>query len=123
MQNIFPDEMQRYQRTARVRWQAERRRQDARRDRAVQLARQAAELLKERYGAQRVVLFGSVTHPDRFNEWSDVDLAAWGLTSSLWLRAIGAVRQLSDEIELNVVDTACCSSELLVAIGREGVAL
>jgi len=72
---------------------------------------------------QRVVVFGSLTHADRFTLWSDVDLAAWGLTPANWLRAIGAVKSLSTEVELNLVDVTCCSPELLTAIEREGVLL
>lgn len=115
--------MERYKRTARARRQLERKRREMRRERAWQLARRAAALLKEEYDVQRVVVFGSLTHPDRFTLWSDVDLAAWGLTSANWLRAMGAVRELSDEIEVNLVDVACCSPELLMAIEREGVVL
>jgi predicted nucleotidyltransferase len=120
---ISPDQMELYKRTARARWQMERKRREMRRERAWQLARRAATLLKDEYGVQRVVVFGSLTHPDRFTRWSDVDLAAWGLTSTNWLRAIGAVRELSDEVELNLVDVTCCSPELLAAIEREGVPL
>jgi len=45
----------RYKRTALARWQAEEKRREARRERAWQLARQAAALLKNMYGVQRVV--------------------------------------------------------------------
>lgn len=120
---ISAEQMERYRRTARVRWLAEKRRRDHRREYAWRLARQAASLLKEKYGVQRVVLFGSLTHPDRFTQWSDIDLAAWGLTSSNWLQAMAAVRALSDEIDLNLVDVTSCSEELLAAIEEEGAAL
>lgn len=115
--------MEAYKRTARRRWQAEQERVRQRRERAWQLARQAADLLKTEYGVTQVRVFGSLIHPGRFNQWSDVDLAAWGLTSSNWLRAMAAVRALSDEIEVNLVDVACCSPALLKAIKREGVEL
>ncbi len=120
---IRAEQMERYRRTARSRWQAKRKRGEIRRERAGQLARQAATLLKEKYSVQRVMVFGSLTHPGRFTLWSDVDLAAWGLTPANWLKAIGAVRSLSSEIELNLVDVTCCSPELLTAIEREGVPL
>ena len=120
---IPAEQMEQYKRTARTRWQAEKERQDSRRERAWQLAHQAAKLLKREYGVQRVMLFGSLTYPDRFTLWSDVDLAAWGLTPASWLKAIGAVRELSDAIELNLVDVECCSPGLLAAIEREGVPL
>lgn len=115
--------MERYKRTARVHWQAEKKRLEVRRERAWELVRQAATLLKDRYDAQRVVVFGSLVRADSFTLWSDVDLAAWGLTSANWLRAMAAVRELGEDIDLNLVDVACCSPELVAAIEREGVAL
>lgn len=120
---ISSEKMEQYKRTARLRWQREQVEEIARREKAWQLARQAATLLKKKYDVRRVVLFGSLLHPDRFRRWSDVDLAAWGLTAENWLRAIGAVRGLSDEIELNLVDVVCCSPELLEVIEREGITL
>jgi predicted nucleotidyltransferase len=115
------DKLERYKRTAYGRWQAERRQQEARRALAWELARQAAALLKHDYGAERVVVFGSLTHPGRFTLQSDVDIAAWGLTSANWLQAGAAVRELSDEIDINLVDVGACSPELSSAIERDGI--
>jgi predicted nucleotidyltransferase len=117
---ISAEQMQVYRRTARQRWQAEQAQLARRRERAWELARQAAEMLRRDFAAVRVVVFGSLVQEGRFTEWSDVDLAAWGLDSKNWLKAIGAVQRLSDEIELNVVDVGSCSPELLAAIEREG---
>jgi uncharacterized protein len=118
---ISEEELKQYQRAAYARWQAERREQEARRVRAWSLVHEAARLLKQEYAATQVAVFGSLTHPDRFTARSDVDLAVWGLTSANWLRAIGAVRELSREIDLNVVDVACCTPALMHAIERDGV--
>jgi len=120
---ISTEQMARYRRTAYARWRREQERLRRRRARAWRLARHAASLLKKEYGVQRVVVFGSLTQSDRFTLWSDVDLAAWGLTTANWLQAVGAVRYLSDEIELNLVDVSSCSPELLAVIEREGVTL
>ncbi len=117
---ISAPEMQEYKRTARQRWQAEQTQLARRRERAWELAHQAAEMLRRDFAAARVVVFGSLVQEGQFTEWSDVDLAAWGLDSSNWLKAIGAVQRLSDEIELNLVDVESCSPELLAAIEREG---
>ena len=54
---------------------ARRRRMRQRATQALEAARAAADLLRRRYGATRVRLFGSVLHPERFHERSDVDLA------------------------------------------------
>ena len=50
-------------------------------------------------------------------------LAAWGLTSVNWLRAMAAVRVLSDEIDINLVDMARCSPELAASIEHGEVLL
>lgn len=69
---------------------------------AWQLARRAAQLLKETFGAARVVIFGSLVQPGLFSLHSDVDLAAWGIQPEDTFRVIGAVYNLSSEIELNL---------------------
>ncbi len=120
---IKPEEMEAYKRTARERWQAELEQLRARRAQAEELAQQAARLLKDQFGVSRVVLFGSLIHPGSFTAWSDIDLAAWGLTSKNWLRAIAAVQSLSGDIEINLVDVSTCSAALLEIIEKEGVEL
>jgi predicted nucleotidyltransferase len=117
------EEMEKYKRTARRRWEHEQMDRQARREKAWQLAGQAAALLKRGFDVERVAVFGSLIHPGRFNASSDVDLAAWGLTPTNWLKAMAAVRNLSDEIDLNLVDVECVSPELLKVIEREGVDL
>jgi uncharacterized protein len=123
MDSITPEQMAVYKATARRRWQTEQRQRAEREERAWHLARQAANLLHEVYRVTDVRLFGSLLHPGRFTLHSDVDLAAWGLTAKNWLRASAAVRSLSDEIEINLVDVTVCSPSLREAIEREGISL
>ncbi len=113
--------MAQYRETARRRLADQRQHRAARRAVAWELARQAAELLKREYGVQQVAAVGSLLSLEMFHEASDVDLAAWGLTSANWLRAIVAVQGLSSEIELNLVDVGACSPGLRAVIEREGV--
>lgn len=120
---IPPAEMAAYRAAARQRHRAEKERLHIRRQRAWNLARQAARLLEERFNAERVVLFGSLAHEDRFNRWSDVDIAAWGLRPEDTWRALGAVMDLDSEIAVNLVDMACCRPSLRAVIEREGVDL
>jgi predicted nucleotidyltransferase len=87
------------------------------------LARRAARLLKEEFGASRVVVFGSLVQPAMFNLHSDVDLAAWGIQPEDTFRAIGAVYDLSSEIELNLVDVAVARPSVYRAILAQGVDL
>jgi hypothetical protein len=47
---------------------------------AQQLAREAAQCLRDEFGARRVVLFGSAVERSLFTRWSDVDLAVWSVS-------------------------------------------
>ncbi len=118
---ILSVDMEQYRHTAKMKWLDEQQQRKDKRERAWQLVHEAARLLKEEYHVQRVVVFGSLIHPGRFTLYSDVDLAAWGLTSKTWLRAMHAVSELSHDIELNLVDVGCCRPAMLDSIEREGV--
>ncbi len=122
-QNMSVEELERCRQNLRAgaqKWVIE---QAARRELAWQLTRQAADLLKQQFQVERVVVFGSLLYPERFTPWSDVDLAAWGLTSKNWLKAIMEVHHLSDKIELNLVSVMNCPPKLLRVIEQEGVKL
>jgi uncharacterized protein len=123
MDSISPEQMAVYKATARRRWQAEQEQQAQRQEQAWRLAHEAARLLRDDYQVTEVRLFGSLVQPGRFGWRSDVDLAAWGLTAKTWLRAAAAVRALSDEIEINLVDVAVCSAAVRASIEREGIPL
>lgn len=95
-----------------------------RREAAWQLARIAAEMLKEQFHASRVVAFGSLINPERsFTRWSDVDIAAWGISSKDTFRAIGVIMDLSYDPAVNLVDVNTCTPSILAAIERDGVDL
>ena len=119
---IPPAAMATYREAARQCHCAEKEYLRVRRQCAWELARQAARLLEERFGAERVVLFGSLAQ-ERFNRWSDVDIAAWGLRPEDTWRALGAVLDLDPDIEVNLVDMACCRPAIKAVIEREGVDL
>ncbi len=92
-------------------------------EQAQRLARQAAQRLREEFGARRVVLFGSAAQRSSFTRWSDVDLAAWGLTAERFYEAVAAVTSLSTEISVDLVDPEQCPPALRTVIEREGVEL
>jgi uncharacterized protein len=116
------EELHSYQRAALRRQQAEQQLLAQRCTRAWELARQAAAKLKAEFGVEQVMVFGSLTYADRFTQWSDIDLAVWGLNDRNWLKAIGAVHYLG-EIPINVVDVSCCAEPQWVVIAGEGVEL
>lgn len=94
-----------------------------RREKGWELARKAAEILREKYHAKRVAVFGSLLHESQFTQWSDVDIAAWEIPPELTFRAIGAVMDLDPMFEINLVDVNTCTPFLLEAIEKESVDL
>jgi predicted nucleotidyltransferase len=92
-------------------------------DKAWTVARTAADLLRRRFGATRVVVFGSLTHREWFTPWSDIDLAAWGIPPDVFFGAVAAVTGLSDEFKVDLLDPQDCRPALRRAIEQEGVAL
>ena len=117
-------ELEKYARTAQARALARRTRLEARRKRAWDVARRSATLLKEQFGAQRVVLFGSLTRgTGRFYTRSDVDLAVWGLDERVYLRAVVRLLDLDSEVGVDLVEAEFARPALLAAIQRDGIEL
>jgi len=120
---LTPQELADYRQMAKVRWQQEQKDLSARREHAWKVVRHAARLLKEKYGATRVVVFGSLVHEGCFTRWSDIDIAAWGLCPEETFRAIGEVMDLDSEIEVNLIDAGACRPSFLAIIESEGIDL
>ncbi len=115
--------MAEYRATARRRDQARRAARAARRTRALELAQAAAALLREQFGATRVVLFGSATREDAFWERSDIDLAAWGIPREDYFTAVARLQELSGEFSVDLVEGDHCRPAIAEAIAAEGRAL
>jgi len=90
---------------------------------AQQLARQAARVLYEEFGAVRVLLFGSAVRRTSFTPWSDVDLAAWGIPPERFYAAVAAVTGLSADMRVDLVDPGDCRPALRANIAHGGVEL
>ena len=116
---VTDKEMAVYRATARQREEQERQAQAQRAQRAWTLAQQAAALLKERFDARRVVLFGSLARRDFFHRRSDVDLAVEGIKSQDFWRAWSVLDTLGCEFEIDLVDVETASSALRLEIELE----
>ncbi|MEW6669928.1 MAG: nucleotidyltransferase domain-containing protein [Thermodesulfobacteriota bacterium] len=84
------------------------------------VARKVAEELKQRFGAKRVVIFGSLARGD-LGIRSDIDLAAWGIPPVDYFRAVGYVTGFRSAWKIDLVDAEDCSTSLREVIEREGV--
>ncbi|MBI3359901.1 MAG: nucleotidyltransferase domain-containing protein [Chloroflexi bacterium] len=121
---ISPAQMKIYAQTAQARSEQRRKQLEARRQRAWEVARRSAVLLKQEFGASRVVLFGSLARgPGRFFVRSDVDLAVWGMDERLYLRAVGRLLDLDPEIKADLIEAEYARSAVKTAIERDGVEL
>lgn len=76
-------------------------------------------LLREQYGATQIKVFGSLVDKNRYTQWSDIDIAAWGIAPEKYYSAVGAVNDLSVDIKVDLIDPQCCSSPTLVQIIEE----
>lgn len=112
-----------YQRAALAREERRAQARAARRQRGLEVALQAAVLLKERFGATRVVLFGSAARGCGFREESDLDLAAEGIPVKDFWRAWAALDTLDPTFEINLVAFEEATPSLLAAIEAEGIEL
>jgi predicted nucleotidyltransferase len=91
-----------------------------RRRRALTVARKAAKLLKEKFGATEVILFGSLARRGSFNLYSDIDLAEWGISSEDYLTAMEAVLYMNAEFKIDLIDPEFCSDAMREEIEKDG---
>ena len=87
-----------------------------RREKAWEIARAAAALLKSRYRVSRVVAFGSLTDVDRFHPWSDIDLAVWRLAPGDYYEAVARVLDVGGEVKVDLIRAERCKPYLRAAI-------
>lgn len=120
---VTADKLAIYRATARQRWAREQRQLADDYDRAWGVARQAGTVLREQFGAHRVVVFGSLVRQSLFHPRSDVDLAVWGLDDRLYYRAVAQLLALDPHVGVDLVMTEEAPPALLTAIEKEGVAI
>jgi predicted nucleotidyltransferase len=116
---ISPARMERYRESARRREEFNRIELETRRKRGWELARQAAEILKKEFGAERMVVFGSLLSSDLFHRQSDIDLGAWNVQR--YSQAVKRLLDLDAGFDFDLVSVEDASAELLAVIEAEGV--
>lgn len=82
------------------------RRNESRRQEALQCAQKLAGMLVDRFGAKKVELFGSVIHKDRFNKDSDIDIAVEGIGPEKYFSAVAECQTVDFPVDLIEVATA-----------------
>ncbi len=120
---ISPAKMAAYKATARQRRYEHKQQLALRYQHAWQVARQASQILKEDFGATRVVAFGSILSTKRFHQHSDIDLAVWDLPERLYYRAVAHLLDLDTAISIDLVEADAAAPALRSIIEQEGVTL
>ncbi len=120
---ILPEIMAEYKQGARLRQEQREAGSRKRRDLAWSAARNAAAVLKQQFGASRVILYGSVVHGYWFGPHSDIDLAEEGVNPADFWRAWCAVDQVAPGFEINLIATESATESLRQVIEQEGVDL
>lgn len=118
---ISPSQLKIYRASARKREIELRIQIETRRQRAWIVASQAAEILKEKFHASRVVVFGSILYPRRFHLGSDIDLAVWGVQD--YFRAVSCLLDIDSEFEFDLVPIEDARPGILDVIRKEGTDL
>ena len=93
--------------------------------RAWKIAQAASKVLKNKYGATRVILFGSLVKGSRFTPWSDVDLSVSGLPPGSYYKAAGEIMDMgmAKGIRIDVLDPVDCLKTMRNRIRQEGIEL
>lgn len=89
---------------------------------ARETAESLAKILKKRFFASKVILFGSVLRAD-FSQWSDIDLAVKGVSASDYFKAVAYTSGYSNDFNIDLVDAEDCSQSLLLHIIEQGIEL
>jgi predicted nucleotidyltransferase len=93
------------------------------RDRLLERIRRAAAIVKARFGARRVVLFGSLAHAAWFMPDSDVDLAVEGLAGQDYWQVWRLFEEIIGERPVDLIEIETAGESLRRAIQRYGMEL
>lgn len=85
--------------------------------------RQVAAILKTRFGAQRVILFGSLAEADWFTPDSDVDLAVAGLAPDVYWQAWRMAEEIIHDRPVDLIEIETAKASLVQAIQKYGLEL
>jgi predicted nucleotidyltransferase len=111
-----------YVRAWRERWERERHSDRQAAELALETARRLAAGLRERYGAVRVVLGGSLARGD-FRVGSDIDLAVEGLEPDAIFAAGAELEREAAGLTVDLVPLESASPDYLRLLEREGIVL
>lgn len=117
---LSPVDLASYRKSLKKRQQRVKQPDAVRIEKAYEVAHRAALILKDRFGVEKVVLFGSVLHPHLFHTHSDIDLAVWDLSGRSYFQAVGFLQSLDPEFKIDLITFNEASPSLQEVILRDG---
>ncbi len=90
---------------------------------AMDKAKKVAAMLKEKYGAKKVILFGSIVKSDYLHEKSDIDLLVYGIKPEDFLRAGADAWKISGRFDVDIVPAEIAYKNILKRALEEGIEL
>ncbi|QLQ05993.1 MAG: nucleotidyltransferase domain-containing protein [Anaerolineae bacterium] len=123
MTTISPERMHAYREGARRRHAQQKHQIDVRRRRAWVVARETAKLLRTKYGATQVFVFGSLAHGHWFGSRSDIDVAAVGIAPEAYWQAWRDLDQIDHSLKIDLIALESAPDSLRRQIAEEGVEL
>jgi uncharacterized protein len=92
-------------------------------EKAWELVPQLAAILREQFGATRVVVFGSLTRKESYTHWSGINLAAWDISPGKFYSAMGTLMDASPDFKIDLVDPAddSCPEPIKRVIEQKGI--
>ena len=118
--DLSPEELAEYRRELDQQFQ-NRKVDEALLQRAWQTAHRVAAMLYEDFGATQVAVFGSLTKPESFSKWSDINIAVWGIPNDKYFRAVWEAEDISRLFEIDLVDFESCHGLLRERIESQAV--
>jgi predicted nucleotidyltransferase len=85
-------------------WEKRKAEEEKKRDLAIERAREVAKILKERYRAKEVILFGSlIWRPDFLWRGTDIDLLVKGLRNANYFEALADISETSHPFRVDLI--------------------
>jgi predicted nucleotidyltransferase len=117
---LTPEEQKKYAAGWRKRRQADEHRLQEQHTTLLDRASRVASLMRERFGAEKIILFGSVA-TGRVWAHSDLDLAVLGLPQEQYLEAFWEASELARPFQLDLLLMESASVSLRRRLEQEGV--
>ncbi len=96
---------------------------EARWSEAWQVVQKISVLLRDRYMAKQIIVFGSLTNKERFTRHSDIDLAISGLTFKQFYQAVDDIELIARDFKVDLVNLDRCRQAVAERVNREGLAI